>query len=52
MVKNLPMNAGDNVSIPGSGRPLEKETAAFLSGEIHRKRSLAGRLQSMESKKS
>ena len=31
MVKNLPMNAGDKVSIPGSGRPLEKETASHSS---------------------
>ena len=28
VVKNPPANAGDTGSIPGSGRPLAKETAA------------------------
>ena len=46
MVKNLPANAGgirDTSSIPGSGRPLEKETTpVFLPGESHGQRSLAG----------
>ena len=44
--ENLPANAGDRGSIPGSGRspggghshPLKY----FLSGESHRQRSLAG----------
>ena len=30
VVKNPPANAGDAGSIPGSGRPLEKETAAHF----------------------
>ena len=31
MVKNLPSNASDVGSIPGSGRPLEEEMAAHCS---------------------
>ena len=31
MVKNLPANAGDVGSIPGSGRSLEKEEATHSS---------------------
>ena len=31
MVKNLPSNASDVGSIPGSGRPLEGEMAAHCS---------------------
>ena len=31
MVKNLPANAEASGSIPGSGRPLEKETASHSS---------------------
>ena len=31
VVKNLPANAGDPGSIPGSGRPLEKEMATHSS---------------------
>ena len=31
MVKNLPANAGDVGSIPGSGRPPEKEMATHSS---------------------
>ena len=31
MVKNLPANAGDMGSIPGSGRSLEKEMATHSS---------------------
>ena len=46
MVKNLPANAGDAGSIPGSGRcPWRKEwlpTPVFLPGESHGQRSLVG----------
>ena len=54
MVKNLPMNAADKVSIPGSGRPLEKEMAAHSSILAWGNPSTEepGRLQSMESQKS
>ena len=31
MVKNLPANAGDVGSIPGLGKPLEKEMATHSS---------------------
>ena len=31
MVKDLPANAGDSGSIPGSGRSLEKEMATHSS---------------------
>ena len=31
VVKNLPANAGDTGSIPGSGRSLEREMAAHSS---------------------
>ena len=31
MVKNLPANAGDPSSIPGSGRSLKKEMATLSS---------------------
>ena len=37
MIKNPPGNAGDSGSIPGSGRPLEKEMAtssSILASEI------------------
>ena len=39
VVKNLPANAGDlrgTGSIPGSGRPLEKEMATRLENSIDR----------------
>ena len=54
MVKNLPMNAADKVSIPGSGRPLEKEMAAHSSILAWGNPSTEepGRLQSMESQNS
>ena len=47
MVKNLPANVGDRDvgSIPGLGRPLEKEMAthsSILPGESHGQRSLVG----------
>ena len=45
VVKNLPASAGDIGSIPGSGRPLEKEvqpTPVFLPGKSHARRSLVG----------
>ena len=49
MVKNLPANsgnAGDESSIPGSGRFLYRRkwqnTTVFLPGEPHRQRNLAG----------
>ena len=44
-VKNLPDNAGDTNSIPGSGDPLVSEwlhTPVFLPGEVHGQRRLAG----------
>ena len=44
-VKNLPANAGDPSSIPGSRRSLEKEMAthsSILAGKSHEQRSLAG----------
>ena len=44
VVKNLPANAGDAGSIPGSGRPLKEGTATHssgLPGESHGQRSLA-----------
>ena len=53
VIKNLLANAGDTSSIPGSGRPLEKEMAThsiILAWEIPRTES--GRLQSMGSQKS
>ena len=31
MVKDVPANAGDNNSTPGSGRPVEKEMAIHPS---------------------
>ena len=43
--KESACNAGDVGSIPGLGRPLEKEwqpTRAFLPGEPHGQRGLAG----------
>ena len=46
VVKNLPANAGDAVSIPGSGRsPGEgngKPTPVFLPAKSHGQRSLTG----------
>ena len=45
MIKNLPANAGDTGSIPGSGRSLEKEMAthsSILAWEIPRQRGLVG----------
>ncbi|CAI9164575.1 unnamed protein product [Rangifer tarandus platyrhynchus] len=48
MVKNLPANAGDPGSIPGSGRCPEEGNGSplqypvFLPGESHGQRSLAG----------
>ena len=45
VVKNLPANVGDEVSIPGSGRsPGEGNghTPVFLPGKPHGQRSLAG----------
>ena len=45
MLKNLPSNAGDVGSIPGSGRSLEEEmanTQVFLPGKSHGPRSLVG----------
>ena len=53
VIKNLLANAGNTSSIPGSGRPLEKEMAThsiILAWEISRTES--GRLQSMGSQKS
>ena len=43
-VKNLPANAGDVNSIPGSGGSPRKwhPTLVFLSGKFHGQRSLAG----------
>ena len=54
MVKNPPANAEDGDSIPGSGRPPEKEMAAYssiLAWEIPWTEELGG-LQLMESQKS
>ena len=54
MVKNLPANAGDVGSIPGSEDPLEKEMkthSSILAWEIPRTEE-PGRLQSMGSQKS
>ena len=51
VVKNLPANAGDVGSIPGSGRPPEKEMAthsSILAWEISWTGE-TGRLQSMRS---
>ena len=44
MVNNLPVNAGDIGSIPGSGRSPGggNDTPVFLPGKSHRQRSLAG----------
>ena len=46
MVKNLPANAGDLGSIPGSRRPPGgghgNPTLVFLPAEFHGQRSLAG----------
>ena len=44
MVKNLPANAGDTGSIPGSGRsPGEGHgSTVFLPGKSHGQRSLVG----------
>ena len=46
VVKNMPTNAGDADSIPGSGRfPWSRKwqsTPAFLPGKFHGQRSLAG----------
>ena len=43
MVKNLPGDAGDAGSIPGSGRsPGGGRGTPFLPGESHGQRSLAG----------
>ena len=41
MVKNLPANAGDMGSIPGSGRSPRKwqSTQVFMSGKSHGQRS-------------
>ena len=53
MVKNLPANAGDVGSIPGSGRPPEKEMAthsSILAWEISWAEE-TGRLQSMRSQR-
>ena len=49
MVQNLPANAGDTSSIPGSGRSLEKGMAAHLSMLVCRipQTGEPGRLQSM-----
>ena len=44
MVKNLPTNAGDANSIPGSERSLREGngfTPVFLSAKFHGQRSLA-----------
>ena len=45
-VKNLPANAGDMGSTPGSGRSLGKKewlpTPVYLPGEFHERRSLVG----------
>ena len=54
MVKNLPANAGDSGSIPGSGRSLEEEMAthsSILAWEIPWTEEPGG-LQSMGSQKS
>ena len=53
-VKNLPANAGDSGSIPGSGIDLEEEMAthsSILAWEISWAEE-PGRLQSMGSQKS
>ena len=46
VVKNLPANAGDAGSIPGSGKSTGegdgKPTAVFLLGKFHGHRTLAG----------
>ena len=54
MVKNPPANAGDPGSVPGSGRPLEKEMFTLSSipaREIPRTEE-PGRLQPIGSRKS
>ena len=54
MVKDPPANAGDMISIPASGRPLEKETAihsSILDREIPWTEE-PGRLQPTELQKS
>ena len=53
MVKNLPANAGDSGSVPGSGRALEEEMAApsrILVWKISWTEE-AGGLQSMRSQR-
>jgi len=53
VVKNLPANAGDTGSSPGSGDPPEKETAThsnILACKIPRTEE-PGRLQSLKSQK-
>ena len=44
VVKNPPPNAGDVVSVPGSGRSpgVGQPTPVFLPGKSHGQRSLAG----------
>ena len=44
VVKNLPANAGDVGSIPGSGRSPGEETGTpvFLPGKSHGQRNLVG----------
>ena len=45
VVKNLPVNAGDTVSVHRWGRSLDKEVAThsvFLPKEFHGQRSLVG----------
>ena len=44
-VKNLPANAGDVSSVPGSGRDWRRKwqpSPVFLPGKSHGERSLAG----------
>ena len=42
MVRNLPADAGDSGSIPGSGRRKWQPTLVFLPGESHVQRSPVG----------
>ena len=42
MVKNLPANAGDVGSIPGSGLRKWQPAPVFLPGKFHGQRSLVG----------
>ena len=53
VVKNLPANAGDMGSIPGSGRSLEKEMATHSSILVWRIpwKEEPGELQSMKSQR-